>query len=189
MPSSTRIAEVSSIQVLATAQFLPNDDDVRKSTGKWPRGAPAAWVRPSQKWVDTANRRIDLVDAGAMDVHDWDTVRKRAREQTELDKQLWFDLSLNRSRGRRGITLCAAAVDEYENAIKLYANQFALNAITFESGFDIILRRVVDHTGHHQIIDARDIDTRLSYILMRRFPFQVYYRTFKENDYGPTANG
>lgn len=73
------------------------------------------------------------------------------------------------------LRICSAADAEFTDALCWYAERSPDVALTFDSEFDEVLARIADSPGRFPVCDDRH-----RYVLMRRFPYLVIYRTVAE---------
>ena len=72
-------------EILNAAQSLPGDERAQLIAALWGKLSAEDWVPPSREWIEEAQRRSDLIDAGEMTGSSWAEVRERARRQAGFD--------------------------------------------------------------------------------------------------------
>ncbi len=70
------------------------------------------------------------------------------------------------------IRVCSAAESEFTDALCWYGKRSSDVALNFDSEFDAVLAKIAESPDRYPACDERH-----RYVLMRRFPYQVIYRT------------
>ncbi|MEZ6101394.1 MAG: type II toxin-antitoxin system RelE/ParE family toxin [Pirellulaceae bacterium] len=74
-----------------------------------------------------------------------------------------------------GVRVCSAAEAEFTDALCWYAERSPDVALNFDSEFDAVLAKIAESPDRYPVCDDRH-----RYVLMRRFPYQVIYRTIAD---------
>jgi putative addiction module component (TIGR02574 family) len=72
-------------EILKAAHLLPSEDRAKLIVALWDDLSPNDWIRPSDEWIEEANRRSVAFDAGKMTGAPWSEVRERARGEAGLN--------------------------------------------------------------------------------------------------------
>ena len=72
-------------EILSAAQSLTGDERAQLIAALWGNLSTEDWLPPSREWMEEADRRSTLLDAGQMTGSSWTEVRERARRQAGLD--------------------------------------------------------------------------------------------------------
>jgi len=70
------------------------------------------------------------------------------------------------------IQVSSEAEAEFTNALCWYAERSQSAALSFDSEFDALLAKIAVHPNRFPMCDERH-----RYVLMRRFPYELIYRT------------
>lgn len=73
------------------------------------------------------------------------------------------------------IVVCSAAENDYTESLKWYAERSVKAANDFETEFGLALHQIVASPERFPSCDARH-----RYFLLRRFPFRIIFRVFRD---------